>query len=65
MDAAWVVMILLLHGNKDLIPYGVPELTNHEALLKIPNRTQNNIPELESEIGDFPYVSDDVGVESL
>ena len=65
MDAAWVEMILFLHGNKDLIPRDVPELTSDEARLKIPNRMQSNIPELESEIGDFPQVSDDVGVESL
>ena len=65
-DAAWVEMILFLHGNKDLIPPDVPELTNQEAPVKIPNKMQSSIPELESEIVNFhPQVSDDAGVESI
>lgn len=40
-DAAWVEMILFLHGNKDLIPHGIPELDTAATAAAIPSRMKD------------------------
>ena len=55
-DAKYVEMILFLHGNLDLIPEDIPELStdgNNSAENKIPWRLANPMPELEGLAGSF------------